>query len=160
MPFFGQGQERLGKQDKLFHKDRQLVGAGAKEMAVNPYGVPQVQELKKLEALFSDYIFLHIDLNTLAAALNMGETGLAHQPNGNDAAGHTNVATIGFEIACGRLGIGVNELGGAVGPAKFPREWIKAKLLNLLELFLALLKLVAGLKLQTGNILSGVGGRV
>jgi hypothetical protein len=54
----------------------------------------------------------------------------------------------------------MNKFRWGVGPAKFARKWIKAKLLNLLELFLALLKLVAGLKLQTGNIHSGVGGRV
>jgi hypothetical protein len=54
----------------------------------------------------------------------------------------------------------MDQVGSRVGPAKFARKWIKPKLLNLLELFLALLKLVAGLKLQTGNILSGVGGRV
>jgi hypothetical protein len=47
-----------------------------------------------------------------------------------------------------------------MGPAKLARKWVKAKPLNVLKLFLALLKLVAGLKLQTGNILSGVGGRV
>jgi hypothetical protein len=47
-----------------------------------------------------------------------------------------------------------------VGPAKFARKWIKPKPLNLLKLFLTLLKLVAGLELQTGIILSGVGGRV
>jgi hypothetical protein len=54
----------------------------------------------------------------------------------------------------------VNKFGWGVSPAKFARKWIKAKLLNLLKLFLALLKLIAGLKLQTGNILSSVGGRV
>jgi hypothetical protein len=54
----------------------------------------------------------------------------------------------------------VNQVRRGVGPAKFARKWVKPKSLNLLELFLALLKLVAGLKLQTGNILSGVGGRV
>jgi hypothetical protein len=87
----------------------------------------------------------------------MGETGLAHQSNGNDASGDANVAPISLEFACGRLGISMDQLGSGMGPAKFARKWIKAELLNLLKLFLALLKLVAGLKLQTGNILSGVG---
>jgi len=90
----------------------------------------------------------------------MGETGLAHEAKGNDASGDANVATVGFKFGCGGLGICVNKLGWGVSPAKFARKWIKAKLLNLLKLFLALLKLIAGLKLQTGNILSGVGGRV
>jgi hypothetical protein len=54
----------------------------------------------------------------------------------------------------------VNKFGWGVSPAKFARKWVKPKSLNLLELFPALLKLVAGLKLQTRNILSGDGGRV
>src|SRR6202140_5284510 len=116
--------------------------------------------MKKLEAFFSYYIFLHIDLDTAAGALKMGEPGLAHQANGNDASSDAHVATIGLQFAGGRLGICVNKLGRSMGPAKFARKWIKAKALNLLELFLALVKLIAGLKLQTGNILSGDGGGV
>jgi hypothetical protein len=99
-------------------------------------------------------------LDAVAAALNMGEAGLAHQAKGNDASRDTDVATIGLQLAGGRLGMCADQLGSGVGPAKFARKWIKPKPLNLLKLFLTLLKLVAGLELQTGNILSGVGGRV
>jgi hypothetical protein len=90
----------------------------------------------------------------------MCEPGLAHEAHGNQAAGDTNVVAVGLQFACRRLGICMHQLGRSMGPAKFARKWIKAKALNLLELFLALFKLVAGLKLQTGNILSGVGRRV
>src|ERR1700676_5663712 len=100
--------------------------------------------MKKLEAFFSYYIFLHIDLDTPAGPLKMGEPGLAHQANGNEASGDANVATIGLQFAGGRLGICVNKLGGSVGPAKFARKWIKAKGLNLLEFFLGLSKLSRG----------------
>src|ERR1700730_3099922 len=129
-------------------------------MATHPYGITQVQQVKKLEAPFSYYIFLHIDLDAVTAALKMGETSIAHEAKGNEAPRDTNVATIGLQFTCGGLGMRVNQVGSGVGPAKFARKWIKPKALNVLELFLPLLKLVAGLKLQTGNILSSIGGRV
>ncbi len=67
-------------------------------MATHPYGIAQVQQMKQLEALFSYYIFFHIDLDTVATALKMGETGLAHQAKGDDTPGDANVATIGLQF--------------------------------------------------------------
>ena len=68
-------------------------------MTTHAYRIAEVQQVKEFEAFFSHYILLYIDLDTVAAALKMGETGLAHQSNGDEASRNTNVATIGLQFA-------------------------------------------------------------
>ena len=111
--------------------------------------------MEELKAAIADSILPYIDLDALARALQVREAGLPHQPVGNDTPGDAHFPFVGFQFRPGSLLVGIDQRGRSVRPAKFARKWVEAQGLNLLEFLLALLELVARLKLQEGKVLSG-----
>src|SRR5690349_8420186 len=107
--------------------------------------------MKQLESFFADNVFLHVDLDALASALQVRKTRLAHQAKRYDAARDTHFALSRLQFRCGRLGVLLYESSRCIRPAKFSWIWIVPQRLDLLEFLLALLKLVARLKLQREN---------
>ena len=81
----------------------------------------------------------------------MRESRFAHQAIADDPARDANFALIGLELRrrCG--GILLDDRRGRLGPAKLARKRIDSQRSNLFEFFLALLKLVARLKFQSGK---------
>ena len=81
----------------------------------------------------------------------MRETRLAHQAIADDAARDANFALLGLELRRRCARIFLDDRRGRLGPAKLARKRIDSQRSNLLEFFLALLKLVARLKFQSGK---------
>ena len=67
--------------------DGELAGAGAEDVAGDPDVVSQVEQLVELKALLSHGVEANIDLQPLAALLQLGKAGLALGADGHDAAG-------------------------------------------------------------------------
>ena len=117
-------------------------------MSANANGIAQVQQLKQLESTLSDHILFHVDLKALSGALQVRETGLAHEAHRNDSSRDADFPLVGLQIGAGSLAKLGGQLRDRIAPAKFVRVCLQAKGLNLFELFLTLLKLFARLKLQ------------
>src|SRR6266481_1726829 len=78
----------------------------------------------------------------------MCKPGLPHQPVGNDSPGYSHLFLLRFQFLSLRRGVLPNEVRRCVAPAEFARKCFKSKSLDLFQLLLALLKLVARLELQ------------
>ena len=96
--FFRQRQQILREKRQLLYMHAQLAGAGAEQVSLHADVVADVEQLVKLPLLVADRIFLHINLQLLARLLEMGETGLAHQADGNQPPGNGNVDAFGFQL--------------------------------------------------------------
>ena len=62
VPFFRQGQQRLGQQSQFLHPERQLIGLGAEKMPGDADDVAHVQELEQPEASLAHHVQLDVDL--------------------------------------------------------------------------------------------------
>ena len=58
--------------------DGEFAGAGAKQISADADVVAEVEEFVEFESLFADRVFLDVDLQFLAALLQVREPGLAH----------------------------------------------------------------------------------
>ena len=111
--------------------------------------------MEELKAAIADCILPHVDLDAISRALQVRKTCLPHQSEGNDTSSHSHVPAIGFQFGCGSLSILADQGCGGLCPAKFARKGVEARRPDLFKFLLALLKLVARLKLQVGKFLSG-----
>ena len=119
-------------------------------MPANSDRIAQIEQMKQLESLVAQHIFTRINLHALARALQMRETRLAHQSIADDAPRYAHFALVGLEFRrrCGAeyfstIVAGVSVQRNSRGNGSIPKRS------NLLEFFLALLKLVARLEFQT-----------
>ncbi len=67
--------------------DGELAGAGAEDVAGDADVVSQIEQLVELKALLAYGIEANVDLQPLAALLQLGKTGLALGADGHDAPG-------------------------------------------------------------------------
>ena len=88
VPLLGQGQKILAEERYLLHMDREFAGARAKQIAADANVVSDIEQLVQLEAGIADCVFFHVNLQPLAALLQVAESRLAHQPDRHNAAGH------------------------------------------------------------------------
>ncbi len=77
VPFFRQGQQVFTKEGELFRVDGQLAGARAEKISGHANVVAQVKQLVQGKTFFPHEVELHVNLQTLAALLQMGEPGFA-----------------------------------------------------------------------------------
>ena len=96
VPFFGQRQEVFAEESDLFHVDGEFAGAGAEQVSADADVVAEVEQFVEFESLVADCIFLDVNLQLLAALLQVSESGFAHEANGHDASGdaHVDCATV------------------------------------------------------------------
>src|SRR5260370_31737121 len=87
VPFFRQRQQRFRKEENLLDPNGQLIGLGSKQMPAHADRIAQVQQVKQLESLFADNIFLYIDLNALPGSLQVRKASFPHEPERHEAAG-------------------------------------------------------------------------
>jgi hypothetical protein len=80
--------------------------------------------------------------------LQVRKAGLAHEAHRNDSSRDANFPLVSLQIGAGTLAKFCGELRDRIAPAKFVWICLQAEGLNLLELFLTLLKLFARLKWQ------------
>ena len=91
MPLLRQRQQVFGEKRDFFHVHRQFAGARAKQISADSDVVAEIEQLVQLESFFADRVFLDVDLQPLPVLLQVGEPGLAHQPDGHDAPGDAHV---------------------------------------------------------------------
>src|SRR5580704_960165 len=120
-------------------------------MPANTDVIAQIEQVKQLESLVTENIFARVNLHTLPRALQMRKARFSHQAIADEAAGNANFALFGLKVRrrCGRIFL--NDARRRLRRAKFARKRINSQCSDLLEFFLALLKLVAWLKFQSGK---------
>ncbi len=67
--------------------DRQLAGARAEQIAAHADVVAEIEQLVQGETFFAHEVELHVDLQPLAALLQVGKAGLALETYRHDASG-------------------------------------------------------------------------
>ena len=67
--------------------------------------IAEIEQFVEVESFFTDGVFFHVDLESLALLLDMRESGLAHKADGHDASGDADVDAIGFELLAGFLAV-------------------------------------------------------
>jgi hypothetical protein len=90
MPFFGHREQRLGQEIQALGMDAQLAGSGSEEVAVHADDVAQIQAFLQCEIVLTNAVLANVDLQPLAVLLQMSESGLAHAPDCENAAGHAH----------------------------------------------------------------------
>src|ERR1700721_765317 len=105
MKFIGQGEHGLGEEGEggffrgaLADVDGQLAGAGAEEVAADADVVAEVEEFVEGEGGVADVVLADVDLEALAALLELREAGLALDADGHDASGEGDVDGVGVEL--------------------------------------------------------------
>ena len=91
MPLLGQRQQVFAEEGDLLDMDAQFAGAGAEQISADADVVAEVEQFVQLESLVADRIFLDVDLQSLAALLQVGEPGLAHEADRHDASGDADI---------------------------------------------------------------------
>ncbi len=93
--------------------------------------------LRELEGLLADGVFFHVDLETLAALLQVSEGGLPHEPKRHDASCDANLDAWAVELFGIFLRVFGQDLGDRVGEIITAGVDFLAESLNLLEFFAA-----------------------
>ena len=106
-----------GLSSTLADVDGEFAGAGAEEVAANADVVAEVEELVEREGVLADVVLADVDLEALAALLELREAGLALDADGHDAAGDRDLdgSGRGFELFGGEAVVGGAQLGDGVG---------------------------------------------
>ena len=134
---FGQRQQILGEEGQLLDMDAELAGAGAEEIALDADVVADVEELVELPKLVADGIFLDVDLEPFAGLLEMGEAGLAHEADGNQASGDGDGDALGLQLFARAGGVRGQNLGHLVGGVEVVGIGRLTEGFDLLQLLLA-----------------------
>src|SRR6266550_4162948 len=127
MPLFRQRQQRFRKKENLLDPNGQLIGLGSKQVPAHANRISQVQQMKQLESLFADNVFLYIDLNALARPLQVRKTRFPHQPEGHDAAseipGDTDRAPAPGSVQVSSGAVQVGRAARIASRKSFLRQW-------------------------------------
>jgi len=148
VPLLRQRQQRFGKEEQFLDPDGQLVSLRSKHVAAHSNRITQIQQVKQLKTALADNVLLYIHLDATSRSLQVGKSGLAHQPERYDPSGHAHFALVSLQCRSGRLAILLHQRRRRIRPAKLPRIRIVPQRRDLLELLLALFELVPRLKLQ------------
>ena len=79
---FRQGQETLGEEDEIGHRQGELPGFGAKQRAGEPHDVAQVQAFEQGEGLRAQHLALDVGLEAAGAVLEVAESWPCRTPGG------------------------------------------------------------------------------
>ena len=115
---FRQGQEALGEENEVGHRQGELPGFGAKQRAGKPHDVAQVQALEQGEGLRAQHLFLDVGLEAAGAVLEVAEGGLAELPQEHEAAGQAEGLVQGLQLGAGQGPELLQDLGDGVGGDK------------------------------------------
>src|SRR6267143_1698130 len=148
VPLLRQRQQRFGEEEQFLDPDGQLLSFRSKHVAAHSNRITQIQQVKQLKTALADNVLLYIHLDATSRSLQVGESGLAHQPERYDPSGHAHFALVSLQCRSGRLAILLHQRRRRIRPAKLPRIRIVPQRRDLLELLLALFELVPRLKLQ------------
>ena len=135
VPFFGQGKQVLHQEGDLLHVDGQFVGAGAEEIALDADVVAEVEQLVKLKRFFADVVEADVNLQPLAALLQVGEARFPLHANRHQASGNADVHAWGLKLRPGLGRVLFENLGNgvrgfvAIGIGQLPQRF------DLLQLF-------------------------
>src|SRR5947209_5090466 len=91
VPLLGHGKQSLGKKLQALDVEAQFAGPGAEKIAFGANDIAQVQNLKQFVVRLRDSILPNVDLQPLSILQKVREASLPHSPDGEDAAGYTNV---------------------------------------------------------------------
>ncbi len=91
VPLLRQRQQVFAEKRDLFDVDAEFAGARAKQISADADVVAEVEQLIELESFFADCIFLDVNLEALAALLQVSESGFAHQADGHNASSDADV---------------------------------------------------------------------
>jgi len=120
-----------------------------------PNRIAQVQQMKQLESLFADNVFLYIDLNALARPLQVCKNPLSPISRRDTMRPATRTSLL---VACnstpGGLTVLVYQCGGCIRPAKFPGIRIVPQCLDLFEFLFGAVQTGRAAQIATGKILS------
>ena len=100
-------------------------------MATHADVVAQIQQVKQLKPLLPHHILFHIDLNALPGTLQVRKPRLPHQPVRHNPPGHTHFLAAGLQLRPLHRRIVLEQLRGALRPAKFSRKCFMPKGLDL-----------------------------
>ena len=117
--------------------NREFAGAGAEEVSADADVVAEVEQFVEFESFVADGIFLDVNLQLLAALLQVSESGFAHQANGHDASGHADVDARLFEFFGSLLRVCAQNLLERVGEFVLAAVGGLAQGLDLFQLFAA-----------------------
>src|SRR5713226_3621809 len=148
VPLLRQRQQRLGKEKDFLDPDGKLVGLGAKQVSAHTNRIAEIEKVEELEPVLPHNILFNVNLHALTGAEQVREARFPHEPKRNDAPSDAHFRFSGFELSRGAIAESFHQSGDCVRPTKLVGIGIEAQSLDLLELFLALVKLVARLKLQ------------
>jgi hypothetical protein len=116
--------------------DAQLAGLGAEQVAARANVIAKIKQLVELESLLSHGIFFDVDLQFLAALLDVRKPRFAHQPDRHNASSNADVHSRGIEFLRRLPGIIGKNLFDAVRVLVFRAVDRLPERLNLLQ-FLA-----------------------
>ncbi len=135
---FRQGQEALGEENIVGHRQGELPGSGAKERAGKPDDVAQVEALEPGEGLRADNLFLDVGLDPAGAVLEVAEGGLAEFPEEHEAAGQAEGLVQGLQFGGGQGPEFFEDLGNGVAGNEAVGKGLDALLPELRQLLQAL----------------------
>ena len=92
-----QSQHRLGEKSDGVDMDGELAGAGAKDVTRDANVVAEVEQFVELKALLSHGIQTDVNLQPLAALLELSKPGLALGANGHEAPGYCDLGPRGIQ---------------------------------------------------------------
>ena len=108
--------------------------ASAEEIAACSNVIAQIEQLEKLEALFTDRVFFHVDLQPLAALLQVSKRSFPHEAKRHDAPRNAYVRAVRLELLGGLGGIVRDYLRDGVREVEAARIAFLPEGLNLFEL--------------------------
>ena len=117
MVLLRQGEHGLGEKGDGIDVHRELACARAEEIAGDADVVAEVEQLVKLKCLLAYGIEPNVDLQPLAALLELRKTGLALGTDGHDASGDGYLRAFGLQLLAGRAVIERAQYGDVVSGA-------------------------------------------
>ena len=95
----------------------ELAGACAEEVPAHADVVAQIEKFVESESLFADIVLANVDLEALAALLELREASFALNADGHDATGDGDFDGMrrGLELLGGKGAVGDAELRNGVG---------------------------------------------
>ncbi len=137
VPLLGQRQQVFAEEGDLLDVNAEFAGAGAEQVSADADVVAEVEQFVEFESLVADGVFLDVDLQPLAALLQVGEPGLAHKANRHDASGHAHVDARLVQFLGGLRRVLRQNLLQRVGEFVLAAVGGLTERLNLLQLFAA-----------------------
>ena len=79
----------------------ELASFGAEQISGDSHVIAEIKQFVKLETVFADGIFFHVNLEPLPILLQMREASFSHQANRHNPPGHAHVCLGIFQLLFG-----------------------------------------------------------